>query len=260
MMGYPFDPHVPFYYQIRNDLLQQIRSGALAAGQQLPSETVLAEQYGVSRPTVRQAVLELVQEGVLSRSRGKGTFVSRRPITDNAQVFTTFAAPQSDSMEYWTEVMGGRRLAASGPVAAELGLDQGEAVYEVTMLLVNRQERLAARILDIPETRAPGLLDHDFKQESLYQVLDETYGLVPGGASQVFEATLSGPDEARLLGIRTGRPLLVWQGVLYTVTGTAMARVKTIFRGDSFRFGITQGPVKSPVGDRVSEGSILYSW
>ncbi|MCL6547452.1 MAG: GntR family transcriptional regulator [Alicyclobacillus sp.] len=236
-----FHPSIPFYYQIREDLLRRIEEGEYPVGSQIPSEVALAERYGVSRPTIRQAIAELVQEGILVRGRGKGTFVAQPVITDNAQVFTTFAEPAEGQMPQWTELISAKELPALAHVARDLQVAEQESVYEVVIVRATTGQRLALRVTHIPARLAPGLLHLDLAGGSLFTLLQERYGLVPAGAVQTFQSVSAGKPEASALGVAAGHPLTLWQGVLYTPQKIPMARVRTWFRGDRFRFVITQG-------------------
>ncbi len=82
---------VPLYYQLKEIIKEEIEEGKLKPGDPIPSERELSEKYGISRPTVRQALKELVYEGWLTREKGRGTFISKPKIDYGfIQHFTTF--------------------------------------------------------------------------------------------------------------------------------------------------------------------------
>jgi GntR family transcriptional regulator len=238
-----FNRHIPYYYQIKEDILQRIQRGTWPPGSKLPSEMELAEQYGVSRPTVRQALAELTQEGYLIREKGRGTFVSRPVIVDNAQVFTTFDDSELRHIVNHIRLIHQRVIVPPPLVAHELDLSPDERVYEITTVRGSEHEKLAVRTSFIPEQRAPGLLEHlaAVPTVDVYQVLQQRYGLVPVGAEQIFQAVPASDKDASLLAIRRGTPVMLWQGLIYAAGGIKLARVRTIFRGDRFSFTVRQG-------------------
>ena len=81
---------IPLFEQLKNDLLEQIKKGIYISGQQIPTETELSELYHVSRITIRRAITELCNEGVLIKKQGKGTFVKERKIFRNWNILSAF--------------------------------------------------------------------------------------------------------------------------------------------------------------------------
>lgn len=241
-MQYEFNPSIPYYYQIKEDILQKIEQGVYRVGSQLTSEIQLAEEYGVSRPTVRQAIAELVQEGILVRGRGRGTFVSQPMISDNAQVFTNFLQP-GDEDENITKVLEFNRVHASTKIARDLQILHGEEVHEIVLLRMNHEEKLALRTMQIPVSLARHLTRQDLSQEPMYDFLQKDYGLIPAAAVQSFQCVAATEEESSALEIEVGDPLMLWQGTVYAKQNVPMLRVRTLFRGDRFRFLITQGKV-----------------
>lgn len=260
-VSYEFVPSIPFYYQIKEDILHKIESGVYAVHQQLESEIQLAEHYGVSRPTMRQAIAELVQEGVLVRGRGKGTFVCKPMITDNAQVFTTFAQPEDGEQKHVTKVMNVRRVHAAANMARDLGIARDADVVEVLLVQMSSDEKLAIRILQIPLELAPELDRYDAERESgdsIYEFLQSRYGLVPAAALQSFQCVAATEEESALLEIEVGSHLMMWQGIVYSRQNRPIFRVKTLFRGDRFKFYISQGKRSSELSDFIpSDRAIL---
>ncbi len=239
-----FDRHIPYYYQIKEDILQRINTGDLAPDTKLPSEIDLAAQYGVSRPTVRQALSELMQEGYLQRQKGRGTFVSRPGIVDNAQVFTSFEDNSPTHVANQTQRLHHRLITPTATIRRDLNLSPEDRVYEITTIRGNDNEKLAVRTSIIPQPLAPDLLKRLSSPQSadVYHILEEHYGLVPVSAEQRFQAIPCSEKDATLLGIRPGTPVMVWTGFIYGAEGVKFARVRTVFRGNRFSFTIRQGP------------------
>lgn len=238
---FQFEPHVPYYYQIQRDLVRRIERGEFKVGDQLPPETALAETYGVSRPTVRQALAALVQDGLVERGQGRGTFVAQPLIIDNAQIFTTFdpaGSPAGSDRVRLIRALKGKATAAEG---RELGIAEDDAVSRVIVVRENRGESVAYRESVVPAILAPDLLTRHPEPLGLYQILQEDYGLTAAGAVQSFKAVPATRADTVHLRIRGGDPVMLWQGVIYSTQKLPMAFVRTVFRGDRFRFVITQG-------------------
>ncbi len=122
---------------------KQIEQGVYSVGEQLVSEIQLAEEYGVAAQVPCRnlgGLAELVQEGILVRGRGKGTFVSKPMITDNAHVFTTFALPEDGNRKHFAKVIEVKRAQASVKTARDLGLSSGDEVHEIVILQMNSEE------------------------------------------------------------------------------------------------------------------------
>ncbi|APH03498.1 GntR family transcriptional regulator [Bacillus weihaiensis] len=234
--------HIPLYVQIKQELLRKIEGGQYIVGMQLPSEHELMEYYGVSRPTVRQAIVELVQEGVLVRGRGRGTFVSQPLITSNAQVFTTFAdIMKAKGVEQGARVIEKNQSLTSEQLSRELEISLGEEIYEIVRLRLGNKEPLVIRTTQVSSKLCPGLLEEDVENKTLYSIFQEKYGLVPAGATQTFQAVKATAFEANLLKIEIGEPLMLWEGVVYTQNRIPIEKAKALYRGDRFSFNINQG-------------------
>lgn len=259
-MAFSFKPGIPYYYQIKEDLKRQIQEGLLAPGEKIPTENDLVKEYQVSRPTIRQALAELVQEGLLVRTRGRGTFVAHSLITDNARVFTTFMGPgQWESVT--SQVIHYAVRPAAPNVEKALGLKPDSTVVELMVLLQRRNERLAYRTFFIPSGFLPDPSRLDFDHGPIFPLLQEEYGFIVYSAVQTFYAAGAGKEEARILEVRPGTPIMIWEGVLYTKDSRPLAYVRTVFRGASFHFTIVQGQEVEGVapGEKLGAG-MMDAW
>lgn len=237
-MPYPFATSIPHYYQIELDVKRQILSGTLPEGEKLPNEVDLAQAYGVSRQTVRQAILDLVAEGLLVRSRGLGTFVRHTLFVDDAESFVRFQESESSGL-HRAELVEANLLVPPPEVAGPLSLGPGDRVCAVLLRRWRQGTPLALRTVFIPEHLAPELPDLLTRQS--FEAALDALGLTPAQAVQTFRALRCGPEEATYLRMPAGDPVMVWQGNLYTRTGLLLAFVRTVFRGDRVSFTIRQG-------------------
>lgn len=256
------DSRVPYYYQIKEELLHLIAEGRFPPGSRFPSEQALTREYDLSRPTIRQALGELVQEGYLVRQQGRGTFVSEPLIVDNAQVFTTLDELHFRASVHHTRLIRCDVVIPSPAAVHDLDLGPEERVYEVTTERSNDREKLAVRTSQVPERLAPDLPAHLSAMSTgtdVYSVLHQVYHLSPVGAAQTFRAVPASGSDADRLAIRRGLPVMLWEGLIYAPHGLKMARVRTVFRGDRFSFAIRQGRhwTGSPMPDNTVGVGIL---
>ncbi len=236
-MAFTFTEGIPYYYQVREHLRERILKGEFEIGERLPGEHELAQAYGVSRPTIRQAIQGLVETGHVTKVKGKGTFVHGPLVVDDAQVFTVFS-------DMTIEGLGRSRLLswggsrASAEVAEALGLRTGTELFEVRVRYVSRGEPIALRTFALPLPGLPGIAEPG-RDMTPAQLMAEL-GLHDVQAIQTFQAKGCPAADAKLLRLPVGAPVIVWQGVLYQA-GRRAAHVRTVFRGDRVSFLIRQG-------------------
>lgn len=224
---------VPKYYRVKRAILALIDD--LPVGTALPTERDFAEQFDTSRTTVRQAIAELVIDGRLERTQGRGTFVSQPKLMQVRQA-TSFS--QDLAAEGWSP--GSRILAVSIEVATEemagpLRVDPGQQVQRVERLRTRGDEVIAHEVAHLPGV-FPGLAEELAARGSLYRTLDEAYGRVVDAVEDSVETTLADPVAADLLGVDTGLPLLLVHRTAWDRDGQPVEWTRSLFRGDRFRF------------------------
>lgn len=224
---------VPKYYRVKRAILALIDD--LPTGAALPTEREFAEQFDTSRTTVRQAIAELVIEGRLERTQGRGTFVAQPKLMQVRQA-TSFSQDLAD--EGWSP--GSRILAVSVEAATEemagpLRVDVGQQVQRVERLRTRGEEVIAHEVAHLPGV-LPGLAEELAARGSLYRTLDEAYGRVVDAVEDSVETTLADPVAADLLGVDTGLPLLLVHRTAWDAKGQPVEWTRSLFRGDRFRF------------------------
>lgn len=225
------------YDQIKDDLLSKIKDGTYPEGQTIPSELELAEMYGVSRPTIRQALQILVSDGYLEKRRRRGTVVTKPKVS---QSFTMSISSFEDAMRLAgrlpkTKVLMFKRERAHAEVEKRLELARGQDVFKLVRL--RYADDLPNVFVEsyIPCTLYPGLDSFDFNESSLYAAMD-TCGNPVMTARRRLEVIKADGAAAALLDVEAGDPLLLFHTVARDANGTAVEYSVATYRGESNSF------------------------
>jgi GntR family transcriptional regulator len=228
---------IPLYYQLKEIMRENVHTGVWKPGDLVPSERELSELHGLSRMTARQAITELVNEGLLYRQQGRGTFVSRYKITLQLMRLTGFTQDiQARGQRPSTKVLAAHMLPADDLAAERLGVAPGELVYCLQRLRLADDEPLAIEQSQISFKNCERLLEEDLAQQSLYGVLESRFGLPLVEAEQELEAGLAGSEEARLLNIAVGNAVLFTRRTTYTDRNQPIEYAQSVYRGDKYKF------------------------
>jgi len=227
---------VPLYYQVAQQLEQVIESGELPPGTRLNNELVLANQLGVSRPTLRRAMEYLVDRGYLVRKRGIGTQVVHPKLRRPVELSSLYDDLTVDGKNPRTSVLSIKTVPATDAVAHTLGIDEGRLVYALERLRYADGEPLAVMRnwipLDLVELDADRL-----EQTGLYQVM-RSAGLRLHLASQTIGARAATASEARLLHATKGETLLTMQRTTYDDTGRPLELADHFYRASLYSFEV----------------------
>jgi GntR family transcriptional regulator len=227
---------VPLYLQLKKLLEAQVASGELPPHGRVPSERELSEQYDISRMTARQALTELIQEGRLYTSRGKGTFVAEPKIRQSVQSLTSFTEDmRARGLTPTTRLVRLELTRASDPIALRLRIAVGAPVVCVERLRLADDEPMALETACLAFDGAERLVSLGL-EGSLYAVLREQFGIIPCEAVQEFEAMLARPRERALLHLSEGSPVLAIQRTSFDADQRPFEFVQSIYRGDRYRF------------------------
>ncbi|CCH33580.1 GntR family transcriptional regulator [Actinosynnema sp. NPDC047251] len=222
----------PKHAQLR-DILRRMAEQELPPGSPIPSERDLAQQYRVSRITVRAAVGQLVAEGLLTRAKGRGTFTARRRMDVQLYLESFTDDMRRRGLTPTTEV---HRCADEVPppaAATALGVPPHEPACHLVRLRLADGVPLAVERGWYHPRIVPELHRHDLTG-SLYTLLADTYGVQLDHARQTVWAEGADPETARLLGIRTGGPLLVFRRVTSSA-GRPVEDMTSWYRGDLYQ-------------------------
>ena len=226
---------LPKYYLLKESIRDMIEDRALQEGDLIPSERELCETHGVSRMTARQAVNELVNEGVLYREQGRGTFVAGAKLRHETARLTSFTQDmQERGMTVSSSVLGVEVEGASPTVARALGVGPGEQVIRLSRVRNADGRPMALETSYLLYEFGKGILGVDLSQSSLYEELRKK-GIRIASAEQKYEATLLNENEADHLGIPAGSAALLVERVTFDDSGNPFEYVKSIYRGDRYQ-------------------------
>ena len=227
----------PLHSIIASRAERRIRSGAWAPGTRLPPERELCELLDVSRTTLRQALGELEERGLISRHQGRGTFVSR-PRVDAAVSghFTISAALRARGLTLTTRVVAVSQTGASRSVASELGLLPGDPTFHLERVRSLADEPLLLETTDLPAERFPRLETADFAGRSLYDILREDHGCLVAAATESLEPVIVTAHESTLLGVPRHAPAMLIRRVSTDQAGGLVEISHLLLRGDRSRF------------------------
>jgi GntR family transcriptional regulator len=225
---------LPKYYGVKRELLAFTDS--MTAGMPVPGERELAQRYGTSRTTIRQALAELVIEGRLLRIQGKGTFVARPKVAQLLELAGYTEEMRAHGLSPQTRNLDSRYQPADGELALLLGIRPGDRVLRTHRLRLADGQPMAIAISYLPARRFPGLRRKADRAASLYEVLATAYGVKLAQAEETIETVLASPADARLLGVDTGLPLLLLSRRAFDAAGTPVEWSQSWYRGDRYKF------------------------
>lgn len=230
------DGSSPLYLQLAAAIEDAVRTGALPPGSRLENELALAKRLGLSRPTVRQGIQELVDKGMLVRKRGVGTQVIQAPV--NRQVALTSLyddlrtagkAPRTDVIEY-------RIGRPSSEAIDRLQLNPGDKVLELLRVRYADDEPLAVMRNTLPERIAP--TREDLIENGLYASLRDK-GVTSVLAHERIGATVADEEHAELLGEQVGAALLTMERKSFANDGSVVEFGYHVYRASRYSFEVT---------------------
>lgn len=229
------DSPIPLHYQLKELIRGEILAGRVKVGDRLPPERDLADQYGVSRMTARQALQGLVHEGYLSRQSGRGTFITV-PSTAVRVSSKGFSEDMlARGMRPGSRVLSATVEPALSTVAYELGIGAGAPVFRLERLRLANGEPMAYELSYLSADRFPDLIKCDLNNRSLYQFLNERYGVTRQRSRRTVESVGASVKEAELLCIPEGSPLLKISGIALDNTDHMLETGWTVYRADRFK-------------------------
>ncbi len=223
--------------EVRRALAEQIGSGQLRPGQRLGAERALAAEFGVSRAALRQALAVLEEGGVVRRVpvRGGGTFVAKGKIErDLSRIVGVPALLRSQGVAAGTRVLSARLAEADDVTAQALRSRPGELVIDLVRIRLADGSPFSLEHAKFPARRFPGLLELPLGG-SVYELIEEHFGARPTEAVERIEVAAASADEAAILDVEPGAPLMAITRTTTDPDGEPIEFSRDLFRADRTR-------------------------
>ncbi len=221
----------------RHRILHYLKSGRLGPGQRMPGERHLAEEVGVSRSTLREALDVIERTGLIRRvpGRGGGTFVVGAKVArDLTEIASVPAYLVRQGFLAGTKVVGTATLPSDAETSAALQIPEGALVFEIVRVRLADGAPLSLEHARLPAELFPSLLDLPLGG-SVYELLSQRYGVKLARSEEQIEVLTAGAAEARLLDVALGAPLLAFERISYSDEGTPIEYSHDLFRSDRTR-------------------------
>lgn len=228
---------LPLYYQLKEILKAKIEGGKLKPHERLPSETELVQLFQVSRMTVRQALVELENEGFIRRRQGQGTFVAEPKLRQGLLRLTSFTEDmEARGLRPGARVLAVEVLSGEEELVRRLKAAPDEQFVRLERVRLADAEPMALEISFLRRKFCPGIEEIDFTDRSLYETLRSRYGIYLGWAEQTLEVKLADDYEADVLKVKKGLPMWRMERLTYLEDrATAVEYVCSTYRGDRYK-------------------------
>lgn len=229
---------LPLYHQLKEYLRTLVDDGILKPGDAVPSERELCARHGISRMTVSKAISTLVNEGVLYREQGRGTFVALpKPSCGFSQLTGFSENMRKAGLPHETRLLSFEEEAASRQLQETLQLPpEDPRIFNILRLRFVEEEPFSLEQVWLPVGRAPGLDAEVLDGQSLYALLRGSYGVQLSYARQTVEPVLSSEFESRMLELKVETPVLLFCRVAYDSRGVPVEYSKCVYRGVRFKY------------------------
>lgn len=230
---------MPFHAQVREALRARILDGSYLPDQQLPSEHDLTDMFSVSRITVRQALNDLSNEGLIFRVHGKGSFVSRPRATQDLSRLQSFGeAMRPLGYETASKLVSVREIKPPAAVGERLGVAAEDKVCEIRRVRFLNREPVSLDVSFFGLALGQRLAREDLAARDIFVILEKDFGLQLGHADLVVGARLADARQARLLGVIPGSALLYINRLTTDTQGLPLACEHLFHRGDAYHFRV----------------------
>jgi GntR family transcriptional regulator len=226
---------MPLYHQLYEILRGGILGGQWQPGDMLPPESELIEQYEVSRTTVRQVLDMLVNEGLIYRQRGRGTFVAHPTMEQNLVRIVSFTDDMHQrGCEPVTVVLRSELIPAPKDIAEQLKIEPGAELARIDRLRLADGEPMSVEESHLVHSYCPGVLEGDYTKNPLREALDRQYNIRWLRATQVIHAVQATPRQAELLSVPKKAALLFLERISFSQTNVPIEFLRIYYRGDRY--------------------------
>jgi GntR family transcriptional regulator len=240
--AFELDPRspLPLYHQVKLHIRQEIANGNWKPEQGIPSESELAANLGISIGTVRTAINGLVQEAVLYRKQGKGTFVANPDFPGYIRFFR-FPDHETTDARSSAEVMSVKIEMPQDNVKKLLNLGNREQVIVIRRLRPNREKPIVMEDIFLPKKTFPNFDQKHFADDPVYSIYAEKYNVPVIDAHDYYTLRVAAREIAATLKVRLGDPVMFIERISYTYNNRPVEYRRCNGRGDLFRCHIALG-------------------
>ncbi len=234
---------LPLYYQLKEKILALVDDGVYKAGDLIPSERELCEKLHISRMTARKAISTLVNEGVLYREQGRGTFVATPKPPCTFSKITGFSENLQDmGLTFRTEIIDFRTEEATRGISERLCLsaEDSKVFYFLRRRFVG-EEPFSLEHAWVPAHLFPGFTRKRLEGDSYYRILQQEYGYRLSRAKQTIEPVLASEFEASALLLEANTPILLFQRQTWVEEEVVVEYTKCLYRGKRFKYEMSLG-------------------
>jgi GntR family transcriptional regulator len=226
---------LPYYQQLYEILRGKIARKAWKPGDMIPPESELIETYQVSRSTVRQVLDMLVNEGLVYRERGRGSFIAHPTVEQTMTRIVSFTEDMRQrGFEPGTQVLSARLVPASKDIAERLQVPIGEPLAYVERLRLADGEPMSIEESHLVNRYCPDILQHDYARQPLREILEQDYNIRLVNAKQVIRAISTPTNLAEFLEVRPRSPLLFIERVSYSQHNLPIEFLCIYYRADRY--------------------------
>lgn len=232
---------LPLYSQLKNILLNELEEGVYPPGSVFPTEMTMVDQYGLSRATVRQAIKELEHEGFLSRIQGKGTIVIRENngLNRGLSRLTSFTEDmKAQGNVPATKILNFEVINPPARIAEKLNVSVTKEVIHINRLRLVNQVAVALNTSYVNLPSDICIIREDLERTVSLYALFEMKKIPLIESDKTIEAISANTEEAKLLGVPTGNPLLKVEGVVFTINHQPLEHHVVISRSDLYKYSL----------------------
>lgn len=235
--------NLPLYAQLKASILDDIQNGTLKTGERIASQRDLSEKFAMSHMTVRRALNELLNTQAIYTIPGKGMYVSphEKVEAESGPSVSFTEEMQRRGLQGSSTLLEGSVILANAPLAKILKIQTDARVIFLHRLRLADGEPIALQKAYLPYTRFPDLLTHDFRLESLYEVLRQRYGVKFASSVYSIEAALAEELEAAHLNLSLPAAVLITEQTTEEADGTVIEHVRSAYRGDRYKIRSDKG-------------------
>jgi GntR family transcriptional regulator len=232
---------VPLYHQITLDLRRLIEEQIVPPGALLPPETEISQIYGVGRQTIRRAIARLVDENLVERYAGRGTFVRDQHQRASFQLDRSFSQYIKSSGKHpHSKILAKEESFINKDCPPQFHKHLEKPCLILERVRYSNQEPICYQVTNVITDQCPGLNDYNFAEESLYEVLAKEYGMIINRIDHSIRAISADDYRAELLEVDPGAPLLQVTTIAYLENGEAIEVTFSNYRADRYEYRTTE--------------------